>query len=112
MLTNNVDAISVVVQHMKEFYNSNLTLSDYAEMCNLSKFHFTRVFKQAVGVSPLEYRRQICLEHAAEMMRDEYASVEEVAEKVGYSSASYFSSAFKHKYGVSPKQYQKKLKKK
>ena len=106
----NFDRISLVVQHMNRYYNSNLSLADYAAMCNLSKYHFLRVFEQIVGISPLEYRNQIRLEHAAELLCNERSSIEEISNTVGYSSASYFSSAFKRKYGCSPKQYQNKHK--
>lgn len=103
----NFDRIALVVQHMNKYYNMNLSLNDYANMCNLSKYHFLRVFEQIVGMSPLDYRNQIRLEHAAEFLCEEKASIEEISNYVGYSSASYFSSAFKRKYGLSPKQYQK-----
>jgi len=76
----------------------------------MSKYHFLRTFQKFTGVTPLEYRNNIRLEHAAELLSEERITVEETGQAVGYSSASYFSSAFKKKYGLSPKQYQKKLK--
>lgn len=103
----NFKRISQVIQHMNKFYNSNFTLDDYAEMCALSKFHFLRIFEKIVGITPMEYRNNIRLQHAAELIIDNRLSVEKISNIVGYSSASYFSSAFKQKYGVSPKQYQK-----
>lgn len=104
------DRIALVVQHMNISYYDNLTLQDYAEMCGFSKYHFIRVFEQLTGISPLEYRNQIRLEHAAEMLCNEKKTVEEIGNQVGFSSASYFSSAFKKKYEISPKQYQKQNK--
>lgn len=94
---------------MNRYYNENTGLEDFAAMCNMSKYHFLRVFSQITGVTPLEYRNDIRLSHAAEMLIEERLSVEEVEATVGYSSASYFSSAFKKKFGVSPKQYQKDI---
>lgn len=101
------ERIALVVQHMNIAYHASLTLNDYADMCGFSKFHFIRVFERLTGVTPLEYRNQIRLEHAADLLRNEQISVEEIGASVGYTSASYFSSAFKKKYGISPKQYQK-----
>jgi len=99
------ERIARVVQHMNRFYNEDLALEDYADMCNMSKYHFLRVFEQVTGSSPLKYRNNIRLEHAAEYLMDNQRSAEEIGILVGYSSASYFSSAFKQKFGVSPRQY-------
>ena len=104
-LKENFKRIALAVQHMNRNYNSNMELADYAEMCNMSKHHFLRVFEQITGSTPLNYRNNIRLEHAAEMLRDEGMTVEEIGVLTGFSSASYFSYAFKKKYGVSPKQY-------
>ncbi len=104
----NFERIAMVIQHMNKNYNSNFSLEDYANMCAISKFHFIRIFEKIVGFSPLEYRNNIRLEHAAFLILEEKLSIEAIATLVGYSSASYFSSAFKKKYGVSPKQYQKR----
>ena len=97
--------IALAVQHMNKHYNSDYTLADYANMCNMSKYHFLRQFEYIVGHSPVEYRNNIRLEHAAELLREEKLSVEQVSSMVGYTTASYFSVAFKQKFGISPKQY-------
>ncbi|MBQ4638787.1 MAG: helix-turn-helix transcriptional regulator [Clostridia bacterium] len=104
----NYDRVARVIQHINKYYNSDLALLDYAKMCNMSKYHFLRVFSGIVGKTPLEYKNNIRLEHSAELLIDEKLSVEEISFLVGYSSASYFSSAFKKKYGVSPKKYQQR----
>lgn len=106
----NFERIELAVHDINKNYNSALTLSDYADMCNMSKYHFLRIFKKAVGVTPLEYRNNIRLEHAADMLRDENMSVEQIGMHLGFSSASYFSTVFKEKYGIPPKQYQKQKK--
>lgn len=103
----NLHRIARAIQHMNKYYNSNYSLEDYASMCNMSKYHFLRVFEQSVGFTPLSYRNNIRLEHAAELLVEEELSVEEVSVLTGFSSASYFSSAFKSKYKMSPKKYQK-----
>ncbi len=104
----NFERIGHAVSHINKFYNEGLNLEDYAKLCNMSKHHFLRVFEEITGTTPIEYRNNIRLEHAAELLLDMYHSVEEIGTLTGYSSASYFSSAFKRKYGLSPKQYQQK----
>lgn len=101
------EQIARTVQHMNKSYQSDLSLEDYAKMCAMSKYHFLRVFEKIVGSTPIEYRNQIRLQHAAELLLENRHSVEEISGMVGYASVSYFSSAFKQKYGTSPKKYQK-----
>ena len=103
----NLERIAKSVQHMNRDYNSTFTLQDYANLCSMSKYHFLRVFERIVGYTPLEYRNNIRMQHAVDLLLEKRLSVEEISNMVGYSSASYFSSAFKRKYGLSPKQYQK-----
>ena len=86
----------------------NYSLDDYAKICNMSKFHFLRVFKDITGESPLEYRNIIRINHVKEYLKDTNIPINEIAEKTGYTSASYFCDAFRRKVGISPAQYRKK----
>ena len=101
------DKISFVIQSMNKEYHINYTLDEYAKMCNMSKFHFLRVFKDITGTSPLEYRNKIRLDHAKELLEDTNIPVNEIGRSVGYSSGAYFCDAFKAKNGISPSQYRK-----
>ena len=101
------DKISFVIQNMNKEYQSDHSLDDYAAMCNMSKFHFLRIFKSITGVSPLEYRSNIRLDHAKELLTDTNLPINEVGRSVGYSSDRYFCDAFKAKTGMSPSQYRK-----
>lgn len=101
----NFQRIAPAVRHMNKHYNSDLALKDYAHMCAMSKYHFLRTFEKIVGNTPMEYRNNIRLQHAADLLLEERLAVEEISDLVGYSSPSYFSSAFKQKYKLSPKQY-------
>lgn len=47
------------------------------------------------------------LERAAELLRSSELGVLEVAQAVGYNSASQFGAAFQRQYGVTPSQYRK-----
>ena len=101
------DKISFVIQKMNKEYQVDYSLQDYANMCNLSKYHFLRIFEDVVGVSPIEYRNTIRFEHIKEQLKDTDPPINEIAEKAGFASASYFCTAFKKKMGISPRQYRK-----
>ena len=104
------DKITFVIQTMNKEYYENYTLLDYAKMCSMSKYHFLRIFRDITGLSPLEYRNRIRLEHAKDLLEDLSLSVNEIGFQLGFSSPSYFCEAFKKKTGVSPKRYREKIK--
>ena len=98
-------SVAPAIQHINKFCDSNLKLEDYSEMCCMSKYHFSRVFKEATGFTPIEYRNGIRIEHAKELLKSSYLSISEIAESLGYTSAAYFSSAFKREIGMPPVEY-------
>lgn len=104
------EQIAYVVQQMNRDPGSERSLGDYAALCNMSKYHFLRVFTQIVGCPPLEYRNQLRLSLAKELLRESNLSVGEIAEESGFSSAAYFSDFFKRKVGFSPRQYRERIK--
>ena len=105
------DKISFVIQKMNKEYQKSYTLDEYATMCNMSKFHFLRVFKGITGISPLAYRNNIRLDHAKELLIDTNNPINEIGRSVGFSSDTYFCDAFKAEVGMSPGQYRKTAKK-
>lgn len=103
------DRISVVVSMMNKDYAENTSLEEYAEVCNMSKFHFLKVFREITGFSPIEYRGRIRLDHAKELLRNTAIPVSEIARLTGYSSGAYFCEAFKTKEGITPSEFRAKL---
>lgn len=101
------DTISYVIQKMNKEYEKPISLDEYAQMCNMSKFHFLRVFKNIVGTTPIEYRNGIRLEHAKELLLDTDYSIDEISRKVGYTSNTYFCDMFKKKFTKSPSQFRR-----
>ncbi len=100
--------IARAIQYIGRNYAKDLSLSDYAGMCMMSKYHFLRTFKQVTGQTPLEYRTRIRIENAKQMLESGDLSVAEIGERIGFGSPSHFSTAFKKAEGVSPKKYTKR----
>ena len=66
---------------------------------------FTRLFKKYYGKSPTEYKVQIRIDQAKNMLIETDMRIKAIAESVGYSDALYFSRAFKKECGYSPSEY-------
>ena len=95
------------VRYLEEHYTENLKMSLLAEKFNLSESHFRKLFKGFTGLSPVEYRNGLRVEHAKELLNQNTVSVAEVARAVGIEDQFYFSRIFKEAEGISPLRYKK-----
>ena len=81
------------------------TVDQLAQTAAVSRSAFFERFTRIVGVAPMEYLLAWRMAVAKDLLRREDLSVGEVAERVGYSSASTFSSAFSRHVGQPPSRY-------
>jgi transcriptional regulator GlxA family with amidase domain len=70
---------------------------------------FKRRFQKAAGMTPLEYVHAIRLEHAKTLLETSDATLDELAEKVGYEDATFFSRLFRRSVGLTPAQYRRRF---
>lgn len=82
------------------------TVDELARQAALSRSAFFDRFSRAVGLRPMEYLLAWRMALAKDLLRREDMALVEVAERVGYSSASSFSTAFSRHVGQAPGQYQ------
>lgn len=72
---------------------------------HLTPEYFSRIFKEEVGVTFVNYLTDVRLRHSVQMLESTAKRVQDVAQAVGYPNVSYFSTIFKKKYGMSPYEY-------
>lgn len=84
------------------------TVEELATAVNLSESHLQQLFKREIGVSPIQYLRDLRLELAREMLVNSFLQIREIGFKVGMSDQSHFIRAFKEKYGTTPSDYRKR----
>lgn len=81
---------------------ADLSLTAMADLAAMSATHFSKAFKAATGVSPLQYVIAARLDMASVLLRTSRLTVAEVAWRVGYQDLSRFGQHFKRKYGTTP----------
>jgi len=81
------------------------TVVELAKQAALSRSAFFERFSRAVGVAPMEYLLTWRMAVAKNLLRHKENAIAEIAERVGYSSASTFSVAFTRHVGVPPARY-------
>ncbi len=95
-------ATAVVERHMD---NDGWTIEDFAsEMC-LSHTSLFQKMKSVVGLSPVEFIREVRLKKACSLIREGSHNIATISYMVGFSDPKYFTRVFKKRFGVPPSQY-------
>jgi AraC family transcriptional regulator len=96
-----------ITDWMAEHLTEDFGLDRLAAQAGLSKFHFQRLFKSALGVSPSRYHINLRMNLARQLLRETKKSVVDVALEVGYADPSHFAKLFRRETGLSPSDYRR-----
>jgi AraC-like DNA-binding protein len=99
------ERLAVAIRRMHESPTRAWTVAQLAKEAALSRSAFFERFSRAVGVAPMEYLLAWRMALAKNMLRQNESGVAEIAERVGYGSASAFSVAFSRHVGLPPARY-------
>lgn len=100
-----------VIRYIEENLSSPITLENLAKEANCSKYHFCRLFKTRIGMSPMKFVISMRVLKAKELLKREDSNVSMVASTVGFNDLSSFIVQFKKFAGVTPIKFKKSLKK-
>jgi len=89
----------------KHLLDVNFSIDTLSEFMNMSRSNFYRKLKSISGMSPNDYLKMIRLKKAAELLLSQDYRINEVYEKVGFSSSSYFAKCFKEQFGMLPREF-------
>ncbi len=104
------DLIESSIHYMRKHLKEKLTLEDLADQANLSIAHYSMLFKQKTGRSPLNYVIQLKIQNACRLLDHTHLNIKEIAIRIGYDDPYYFSRIFKKVMNLSPKDYRNNLK--
>ena len=94
-----------VWQAMRERLHEPFVLGQFADLAQLSPFHFSRVFKQSTGMSPSRYFIALRMERAKALLDRGDLSIIDVGLAVGYASPGHFAGRFRATTGLTPSEY-------
>jgi AraC family transcriptional regulator len=98
-------ALQRAVDYLHLHGSEDVSLLDLAESAGMSAAHFSRLFRQKLGVSPHQYLIRLRCEQACEMLRRGRLTVAEIAQNVGFFDQSHLNRHFKRQYGVTPSEW-------
>lgn len=97
-------------RYIYEHYGQReLDLTQVADAIGCNPSYLSRVMKQELGISFKDFLTMLRISEAIHLMRNPELSLNQIAEKVGYSNQHYFSAAFKNCQGVSPSEFRRNL---
>ncbi len=99
--------VTAAIEYIETHYTEDFDIATLSALCYMSEAHLFRLFKQEVGLSPVEYKNLLRVRKAEELLLDEEFGVSEIADLLGFENACYFSRIFKKLNGLSPLQYRK-----
>jgi len=99
--------IDRVVAFLKEHYSLPLSTQVVSLALGFEPSYFAKAFKRYAKESMVKCLRRIRLEQAKRLLSNPYLSVLEIADRTGFSDASYFSRVFHSDLGMTPKQYRR-----
>ena len=105
----------LLMERIMKSVNKNLSDSDFSvemltQEVGISRAQLHRKMKEMTGISTSEFLRNIRLEQAARLLKEQKINVTQVAYTVGFSNLAHFSTIFRKHFGVAPSEYAEGLK--
>lgn len=94
-----------LVDYIEAHLDQPITLGELALRCNLSEYHFARMFRASFGLPPHQYLLARRLHRACQLLRLGVMPLGEIALLCGFASASHFSNRFRQAVGATPGEY-------
>lgn len=90
---------------MKAHLREPLTVGRLASLANLSRSHYTTLFRRVSGYAPLSYLNHLRMQRAVQLLHTTDLSIKQISDQLGFSDPFYFSRAFKKVYNHSPSEH-------
>jgi len=101
---NNLKRFDSILRYIENNFDKEISINTLANMINISKYHFCRLFKQITGKSAVEYINRLRIEKSVSLLSDTNYNITEIAMLCGFNDTNYFSRIFKKYKKVSPTQ--------
>jgi AraC family transcriptional regulator, arabinose operon regulatory protein len=101
----NHDIVADSIHYMHENISKQLSLKELVTYVGLSPTHFNSLFKEKTGTSPLNYFKQLKIQHACHLLDCTDYKINQISKMIGYDDPMYFSKIFAKIMGVTSTTY-------
>ena len=105
----NIQVINKACEYIVENCHKNVSLEEVAQTVHLSRFYFSRLFKQEKGCNFVDFISNVRIDRAKLLLKNSDYNVVRIAVEVGYQDASYFSRVFRQATDMTPNQYRNEM---
>jgi len=107
MVINQYDELDEVIKYIHQHLDEPLSLDSLARYIAYSPFHFTRIFKERTGLSPMYYVSSLRLQKAKHLLLHTNLPVRDIGMEIGQQSLGTFTTRFTERIGLSPAHFRK-----
>ncbi|MBR9854323.1 MAG: helix-turn-helix transcriptional regulator [Algicola sp.] len=105
----NSDKIKKIYQYVQDNYHKKISLSEIAELVNMSQVSFNRFIKKRTGKTFIDYVNDTRIGYASRWLIEKDASISEIAFLCGFNNISNFNRVFRKSKNCTPSQYRKEF---
>lgn len=107
MIYHNVLRLRPVIEYINEHYSEKIYIDTLAGMITVSPDYFTKMFKDSIGTTPIDYINAVRVNHSLRLLAMTDTPINEISENIGFSNPNYFHKIFKSYMNTSPLAYRK-----
>jgi AraC family transcriptional regulator len=101
--------VRLVLDYIDAHLLERPTIAELAALVNLTRYHFMRSFKLAVGMPPHQFMIKRRVERAKEMLSDQDQTIAGVAQQTGFSTSLQLTRAFRRVVGTTPSEFRRQM---
>lgn len=102
---NHLATIERAKAYITEHFTNDISLTEIADHCHVSPFHFSRIFKTFTSTAPHQFLLSVRLKQAELLLRNTTMPVMDIAFASGFNSIEHFTAAFSNRYQMPPAQF-------
>lgn len=102
---NSQAEINSALAFIQDSYHKQINVAEIARVCNLSEYHFIRVFSDYTGCTPYAYILGLRIHEAKKLLLETRLSISEIAYATGFNETKTLINNFKKREGVTPLYY-------
>lgn len=99
--------LSLAKQYITDNIEHSPTVCEIANYCGISERQLTRIFTIHEGTSAKQFITCVKVERLTELILEDNLSLQEISNRMGFSSEYYFNAFFKKNFGMPPGEYRK-----
>ena len=104
---HNVLRLAPAISYINASYVGKIYIEELSERVMVSADYFTKMFRDSIGKTPIDYINDLRINHALAMLCETKASIQEISEATGFCNPNYFHKIFKQYMNCSPLAYRK-----